>query len=122
MTSKQALKQFIGRQEELQNLAALLKKKTASFVVIKGRRRIGKSRLVQEFGKNFDAVYTFSGLAPSKQTKAKAQLNEFARQMSRAFNLPYVLGDRIAQMRWCGFSYLLDIEVNRAVSSVRGIF
>jgi AAA+ ATPase superfamily predicted ATPase len=97
---KQFPKQFIGRQEELQSLAALLKKKTASLVVIKGRRRIGKSRLVQEFAKHFDAVYTFSGLAPSKQTTTKGQLNEFARQMSRTFNIPYVQYDDWGDVFW----------------------
>ncbi len=32
---------FIGREEELGELKAFLKKKTASLIVIKGRRRIG---------------------------------------------------------------------------------
>ncbi len=30
---------FVGRQQELENLNALLKKHTASMVVVKGRRR-----------------------------------------------------------------------------------
>ncbi len=42
---------FYGREDELSRLSRLLKKKTSSLVVIKGRRRIGKSRLIQEFGK-----------------------------------------------------------------------
>jgi len=32
---------FIGRDKELSDLKQLLQKKTASFVVIRGRRRIG---------------------------------------------------------------------------------
>ena len=44
---------FIGRQEELKKLWALSKKKSASFVVVRGRRRIGKSRLIEEFSKIF---------------------------------------------------------------------
>ena len=40
---------FIGRQEELKKLLDLSKKKSASFIVVRGRRRIGKSRLV-DFG------------------------------------------------------------------------
>lgn len=39
--------QFIGRRKELKKLNLLLKKTTASLVVVKGRRRIGKSRLIQ---------------------------------------------------------------------------
>jgi AAA+ ATPase superfamily predicted ATPase len=36
---------FIGRKQELQTLKNLLYKRSASLIVIKGRRRIGKSRL-----------------------------------------------------------------------------
>ena len=43
---------FVGRECELNRLANLWKRKTASFVVVKGRRRIGKSRLIEEFAKN----------------------------------------------------------------------
>ena len=42
---------FIGRSSELGFLNDLFKKKNASLIVIRGRRRIGKSRLVEEFGK-----------------------------------------------------------------------
>ncbi len=44
---------FIGRKAELALLNDLFAKKTSSLVVIKGRRRIGKSRLVEEFAKKF---------------------------------------------------------------------
>ena len=43
------LPNFIGREYELKTLIRFLKKQTASLIVIKGRRRIGKSRLVAEF-------------------------------------------------------------------------
>ena len=36
---------FIGRKNELDRLKALHKKKTPNLVVVKGRRRVGKSRL-----------------------------------------------------------------------------
>ena len=42
---------FIGRSIELAQLNDLLQKKTSSLVVVKGRRRIGKSRLIEEFAK-----------------------------------------------------------------------
>ncbi len=45
---------FIGRKFELERLKALYKKKTPSLVVVKGRRRIGKSRLILEFSKTID--------------------------------------------------------------------
>ncbi|MFP3023725.1 MAG: ATP-binding protein, partial [Wolbachia sp.] len=49
---------FIGRKTELKQLLELTEKNTASFVVVKGRRRIGKSRLIQEFGKYFEQYYS----------------------------------------------------------------
>lgn len=76
--------QFIGRRKELAELSALLKKKIASFVVIRGRRRIGKSRLIEEFGKSAK-FYEFSGLPPTKGTTAQKQRSEFLRQLKEKF-------------------------------------
>lgn len=78
---------FVGRQNELQNLGRLLDKKTASLVVIKGRRRIGKSRLVEEFSKNKKFLY-FSGIPPTPETTAQSQRDEFARQLSEQLEFP----------------------------------
>lgn len=80
---------FIGRQEELKKLLDLSKKKSASFIVVRGRRRIGKSRLIEEFGKYFDKFYSFEGLAPEEGVTPQDQLEEFSRQMAQQFNAPY---------------------------------
>lgn len=86
---------FVGRQEELERLVGLLKKKTASLVVIKGRRRIGKSRLVEEFGRQEKNIkyYRFTGLPPVEETTAESQRDEFARQLSTQFGLPKLKPD-----------------------------
>ncbi|MES2615245.1 MAG: ATP-binding protein [Bdellovibrionota bacterium] len=76
---------FIGRHDEHKRLLELIEKKSASFIVVKGRRRIGKSRLIKEFSKSFQRCYSFIGLAPDKNTTAKHQLDEFSRQISREF-------------------------------------
>lgn len=78
---------FIGRKEELKQLNMLFKKNTASLVVVKGRRRIGKSRLIQEFGKNMK-MYSFSGIPPTEKTTHKDQLNEFGWQLGKALGQP----------------------------------
>jgi len=39
---------FISRKGELERLKMLYKKEASSLVVVKGRRRIGKSRLIRE--------------------------------------------------------------------------
>jgi uncharacterized protein len=86
---------FIGREEELEILGSLLKKKSASLVVVKGRRRIGKSRLVEEFAKKhtFDAFYVLSGVVPTEKTTAQSQRDEFANQLSIQTGLPEIKAD-----------------------------
>ena len=74
---------FIGRRREIEGLKNLMRKKSASLVVIKGRRRIGKTRLAEQFGENFDTHYIFAGLAPSQATTSQEQKTEFLRQMKR---------------------------------------
>lgn len=77
---------FVGRQEELKELSILHRKKTASLVVIRGRRRIGKSRLVEEFakGKNFLA---FSGIPPTSGISEQSQRDVFAKQLAKQIGL-----------------------------------
>lgn len=83
---------FIGRKKELKALNKLLNKVTASLVVIKGRRRIGKSRLIEVFAK--DKLFcSFSALAPTKETTAQSQRDEFARQLAAQFGLPGIKSD-----------------------------
>jgi hypothetical protein len=68
---------FIGRLEEMKRLGNLTRKRSASLVVVHGRRRIGKSRLIEEFGKKFRFL-RFSGLPPVKHGTEQDQRNEFS--------------------------------------------
>lgn len=81
------MKPFVGRENELQRLEDLSKSGRACLAVIKGRRRIGKSRLAEEFGKG-KVFLPFSGLAPVKGVTAQDQRDAFARELSTLFNLP----------------------------------
>jgi AAA+ ATPase superfamily predicted ATPase len=83
---------FLGRERELALLRRFLHKKTASLLVIKGRRRIGKSRLVEEFAKDMKFL-SFAGLAPNEKTNAQSQRDEFARQLNEQTGLPKVNAD-----------------------------
>lgn len=76
---------FIGRKLELDRLNALYNKK--SLVVIKGRRRIGKSRLINEFAKT-RPFWNFAGLAPEEPMTAQDQRDYFARQLSLLLKIP----------------------------------
>jgi len=75
---------FFGREEELKLLSGLSQKKSASLVVVYGRRRIGKSRLIDEFGKR-NRFISFSGLYPEKSSTQQDQLNEFHRRFKEQF-------------------------------------
>jgi hypothetical protein len=58
---------FYGREHELRRLQELAGKKTASLVIIKGRRRIGKSRLATELARRLPGygALSFQGLPPT---------------------------------------------------------
>ena len=97
---------FVGRRDELKKLNNLSRKKTSSLVVIKGRRRVGKSRLIDEFldGKTF---YRFIGLAPDKKTTAQDQRDHFALQLNQLTNLP-----KLKTEDWSELFILLAERVN----------
>lgn len=78
-----------GRQEEFQELETLMGKKVSSLAVITGRRRIGKSTLVQAFAqKYFKNYFEFSGLAPHNKQSNQDQLDHFATQLSEQTQTP----------------------------------
>ena len=89
---------FIGREEEMRKLELLLKKKSSSLVVMHGRRRIGKSRLAEEFGSKHRFI-SLSGLPITRKTTAKDQRNEFMRQLSK-YGVPKIQSDDWGNLFW----------------------
>jgi len=83
-------KPFIGRTQELERLEALHKKSTPSLVVVKGRRRIGKSRLIAEFSSKHkkNVLWSFTGLAPQDGMTSQSQRDYFARQLALLLKIP----------------------------------
>ena len=81
---------FIGRKAELERLQALYKKKTSNLVAVKGRRRIGKSRLIAEFARTKDQqkFWSFAGLASQDELTAQEQRDNFARQLALMLKIP----------------------------------
>jgi AAA+ ATPase superfamily predicted ATPase len=77
---------FVGRKDELMRLDGLFSKKSASLVVVKGRRRIGKSRLIEEFAKE-KHFFVFSGIPPTEATTEQSQRNIFAKQLGNQIGL-----------------------------------
>src|SRR5690242_7012899 len=81
------MQKFIGRAKEIAAFEALAGLKRPSLMVIRGRRRVGKSRLAAECAKG-RIFLSFSGLAPQKPMSAQDQRDAFAYQLSRHFRLP----------------------------------
>lgn len=80
---------FLGRKQELSRLSRLRRLKKASLVVIKGRRRVGKSTLVQEFAKD-KRLISLSGLPPAPGMTQQKQRDEFGDQLCVQLGLPRV--------------------------------
>lgn len=78
---------FVGRKKEFKDLNLLISKKSASLVVVRGRRRIGKSRLIEEFAKG-KKFLQFSGISPTDHVTAQAQRDVFAQQLGQQLGLP----------------------------------
>lgn len=81
---------FIGRKRELEHLNSLHDRKMPSLVVIKGRRRVGKSRLILEFASKSpkNKFWSFAGLAPQDGMTAQNQRDHFGRQLALFLNIP----------------------------------
>lgn len=93
-----SLSKFIGREAEMARLKGLLTSRSASLIVVRGRRRIGKSRLLAEFGKEIRSLF-FSGIPPAPKTTAQSQRNEFTYQLERA-GLPGIKPDDWGNIFW----------------------
>src|SRR5690606_26711449 len=74
---------FYGRDRELGILKELQDSQTARLVVLRGRRRIGKSRLAEKFGEFFDRHLTFVGLPPEKGVTDEMQRRHFANELEK---------------------------------------
>lgn len=87
---------FFGREKELALLKEFKNRNVAGMIVCSGRRRIGKSTLIEHFGEK-TKFYQFYGLAPRKNISNKDQLNHFGEQLGINFNLPPVKFDNWIQ-------------------------
>lgn len=76
---------FVGRNDLLEDLESLWRKRTSSLVACRGRRRIGKSTLIREFARRTSEAYIeIEGLAPQQehQMTNRDQLENFMRTLS----------------------------------------
>ncbi len=83
---------FVGRKQELERLSSLFTKKSASLVVVRGRRRIGKSRLIEEFAKG-KRFLRFAGIPVMAETTEQSQRDVFAKQLGDQLGLKGIIAD-----------------------------
>lgn len=89
---------FVGRTSEIAELRSSILDHRATFIVITGRRRIGKSSLVHQLAKDFENFYEFSALPPEAGVGQKEQKVEFANQLSEIFGLPQFIPQDWSQL------------------------
>ncbi len=73
---------FVNRREELKILEEEYAREKASFIVIYGRRRVGKTRLIEEFVKNKKKYFYY--LAADE--KEHLQIKEFRESIANFLN------------------------------------
>lgn len=75
---------LIGRQREIAELQRCLMSDKSEFVIVYGRRRVGKTYLVDQF---FDYIYDFTFVGGHKLTMRR-QLMNFAKALKKHAHLP----------------------------------
>lgn len=81
---------FIGRETELKDLKNLWRRSAASLVTVRGRRRIGKSTLIEEFARrNRVRFVKIEGVHPGAGVTNETQLENFARMLAAQTGTEY---------------------------------
>lgn len=89
---------FTGRRYHLESLEALWRKGTASLAVVSGRRRIGKSALVETFAARSKCRFVeIEGLAPDGRAEKGRQLRHFASRLAKAAGGPVARAETWAE-------------------------
>ncbi|KPA18224.1 ATPase [Candidatus Magnetomorum sp. HK-1] len=96
---------FLGRQHELNLLEEHFHSSVSEFCVLYGRRRIGKSRLLEEFTKDKSSFFYLAG----KENK-KLQLKRFIREMGVTFDDPFV--GKVNVTEWDEALTILDRNIH----------
>ena len=77
--------EFVNREEELATLRERFSNRGAEFIVVYGKRRIGKSALLQKFMEDADGTYFFCRIESQKE-----MLKRFSSQIAEEMNMEYL--------------------------------
>ena len=74
---------FFGREDMIERLMSLFKKRTSSLVTCRGRRRIGKSTLIEKFAECSGARFIkIEGIKPRSKLDNRKELENFALKLA----------------------------------------
>ncbi|MES2199677.1 MAG: ATP-binding protein [Chlamydiota bacterium] len=102
---------LIGRKKEISSLKSIVSSKKAEFIAVYGRRRIGKTYLIQHCLSKVGVYLEFTGL---KDGKLKVQLANFAESLTNTF---YPGVPIAAPKSWKAAFNLLTQEIKKVPSS-----
>ncbi|NIM17812.1 MAG: hypothetical protein GTO45_38035 [Candidatus Aminicenantes bacterium] len=100
---------FIGRFSELQQLEDKYKSGKSELVVIYGRRRIGKSSLVEKFAENKEYFFKFEGI---EGEKTKGQMASFVKIMEK-----YIDDSFLSKIQFDSWHTLFDYLTEKLVDN-----
>ena len=99
---------FFGRESEISDLMALWGKRSGSLVTCRGRRRIGKSTLIEVFAQKSKARFIrIEGVRPKPEYSDKTELKTFARELAAQTRAEDSIPDN-----WLKAFIRLDREIN----------
>ena len=99
---------FFGRESEIGDLMALWGKRSGSLVTCRGRRRIGKSTLIEVFARRSKARFIrIEGVRPKPEYSDETELKTFARELAAQTQADDSVPDN-----WLKAFIRLDREIN----------
>lgn len=106
---------FFGREDVIQKLEALRCKRVASLVTCRGRRRIGKSTLIEEFARQNDARFIkIEGVKPTEHTTNEQEIANFCGQLANQ-----TAAERSTAPDWISAFTRLNREIDDRFTVVR---
>lgn len=99
---------FIGRKKELGELNKLYNSDKFEFAVIYGRRRVGKTALINEFTKSKDTIF-FTGV----ETNAKQNLENFSKSIME-YNTGKIVDSTFSSFQ-SALEYVFELAKNKRI-------